>query len=332
MAGGLPWSFYRGQWSALPPAPEGDYLKGKIVVITGATSGLGLEASKQFAEASPEQLIFAVRSVEAGEKLLEQIQKTHPGLKGNVMYLDLMDLQSIKDFSEAIKVFDRVDILINNAGINPSFDKRPYQSTKDGYERVFQTNVLSPFLTTLLLLPLLKKSIDPKVIFTGSEVHHIAPSHLIESSIDNGQSILRAYNDEEKYFNPTRYFESKLLLQMLTRNLIKALPDITIINVNPGLAMTNLGREFNRKLSLSGMVGILWLVVNARTASKGARNLTSATAWQGGSQDYWSGCVPAASENVFLYSGKGYTATQVFYDEMLKEVEKISPGCTADLQ
>ncbi|KAK6905524.1 hypothetical protein I203_106353 [Kwoniella mangroviensis CBS 8507] len=301
-------------------------------VITGATSGVGLEASKQFADAPPEQLIFAVRSVEAGEKLLGQIRKAHPNLQDKVMYLDLTDLQSIKDFSEAIKVFGRVDILINNAGINPNFDEGPYKSTKDGYERVFQTNVLSPFLTTLLLLPLLRKSSDPKVIFTGSDVHHIAPSDLIETALQNGQSIISAYNDEGKYHNPTRYYESKLLLQILSRNLIKTLPDITTINVNPGLAMTNLGRDFNLSLSPSGIVGILWFVANARSASKAARNLTSAAAWQGGSQDYWSECVPTASENTYLYSGKGLKATQVFYDEMLKEVEKINPGCTKDLQ
>ncbi|WVW82110.1 hypothetical protein I302_104115 [Kwoniella bestiolae CBS 10118] len=329
--GPYPWSFYRGQWTPLPPAPKGDYLKGKIVVITGATSGIGLEATKEFAKASPEQLILAVRSTDAGEKLLNEIRKLNPKVQGKVMYLDLTELQSVKDFSAAVKEFGRIDLLINNAGINPNFDEGPYVVTKDGYERTFQTNVLSTFLTTALLLPLLKQSSEPKVIFTGSDVHHIAPSDLIEGAIAIGQGIINAYNDESKYRNPTRYYESKQLLQMLSRTLIKRLPTITIINTNPGLAMTNLGREFNIGFSPRAIGGIIWFLLFARSAGKAARCLTTTAAWQGGSQDYWSEGVPAASENTYLYSGKGIRATQLFYDEMLKELEKISPECTTEL-
>ncbi|WRT64002.1 uncharacterized protein IL334_000929 [Kwoniella shivajii] len=327
----IPWSIYRDLWTPMPAGPKGPYLAGKIVVITGATSGIGLEAIKQLAKASPEQLILAARSIEAGEKVLNDLKKAHPNIKGKVIYLDLMKLESFKSFVEELKAFDRVDLLINNAGINPMFEEAPYKSTEDGYERTFQVNVLAPLLLTLMLVPQLTKSSEPKVIYSGSDGHLVADSDLIETSISNNESIVKAYNDAGKYQNPKRYFESKLLLQMTTRSLIKYLPSISTINVNPGLAMTNLGREWVPIITFETFRTIVWVMFNTRTVGKAARNLTSAAAWQGGSQDYWTGGVPAASENLYLYSGKGVKATQQFFEEMLEEVEKISPGCTSDI-
>ncbi|WVW82108.1 hypothetical protein I302_104113 [Kwoniella bestiolae CBS 10118] len=119
---------------------------------------------------------------------------------------------------------------------------------------------------------------------------------------------------------------------MLTRALIPHLPDLTILNVNPGLTRTNLGREFKLTLSPSTVYFILLYMVNSRSARMAARNLTSASAWKGDSQDYWSSCVPVASENTWLYSGKGMKAVEVFFKEMIDEVEKISPGCTSTTQ
>nr|XP_019014762.1 uncharacterized protein I206_00848 [Kwoniella pini CBS 10737]OCF53543.1 hypothetical protein I206_00848 [Kwoniella pini CBS 10737] len=201
-----PWSMYRGLWSKLPPAPKGDYLKVKIVVITGANSGVGLEATKQLANASPEQLILAIRKIEQGEKFLKDLQKIYPNLKGKVISLDLSDIENIKKFVLNIKKeSNRIDLLINNAGINPNFEDGPYITTKDGYERTFQVNVLSPFLTTILLLPLLKNSNDPKVLYSGSDTHNIAPSNRIQNAIENDKSIIKSYNDEKTYYNPTRY-------------------------------------------------------------------------------------------------------------------------------
>ncbi|WRT64003.1 uncharacterized protein IL334_000930 [Kwoniella shivajii] len=332
MSGGpYPWSMYRGLWSPLPAAPKGAYLKGKIVIITGATSGVGLEATKQMAKASPEQLILAVRNLEAGAKILASIKKSEPKLNGKVMYLDLADLNSIKTFAEETKTLKRVDLLVNNAGVNPNFDDAPYKATNDGYERTFQVNVLAPFLTTILLLPLLKQSSSPQVIFSGSDTHFVAPSEPVQKPIEQGRSIIEAYNDASIYNNGKRYFESKLLLQMITRSMIKQIPSINTINVNPGLAMTNLGRDFNFSVSFKTVYEVVWFLLNARSAGKAARNLTSAAAWGGGSQDYWSECGPAASENMYLYSAKGLKATQLFYEEMVKEVNKISPGCTNNL-
>ncbi|WVR00225.1 hypothetical protein IAU59_007367 [Kwoniella sp. CBS 9459] len=327
----MPWSAYLGLWTPLPAAPKGPYLKNKVIVITGATSGLGLEATKAFAAASPAKLILAVRSVDQGQKVLADLKQKHPELEGEVMYLDSTKIASIKAFAQEAKNLGRIDILVNNAAINPNFSDAPFKDTEDGYERVFQTNVIAPVLTTLLIQPLLKASENPKVIFVGSDGHYMADESIIKESVDKKESILERFNDPKRYDNGTRYFQSKLLLQMVTRSLIASLPDIKIINVNPSLARTNLGREFSVKFNFETIGFVAWLLSNARSASSAAKNLTTAVAWSGESHDYWSECCPSYSQSAFLTSSTGLKATKQFYAELLEELEKISPGSTASL-
>ncbi|WVQ79209.1 hypothetical protein IAT38_001305 [Cryptococcus sp. DSM 104549] len=331
MSHDYPWSMYMHLWTSLPPAPKGDYLAGKVVIITGANSGVGLEATKQMAAAKPAKLILAIRSVDAGKALVEQLKAKHPGLDAEVMPLDLSKISSIKEFVQAASKLGKIDVLINNAGINPNFDDAPYKGTDDGYERVFQTNVLAPFLTTLLLLPTIRRSLAPKVIFTGSDTHAYADDLPIRKTVKSRGSIIATFNDARTYDNGKRYFQSKLLLQMITRTLITALPDISIINVNPGLARTNLGREMTFNLSLKTVRVVFWFIFNARGAGKAARNLTTAVANAKESHDFWSEGHPTYSESAYLLSKNGLDATKQFFAEAVAEVEKISPGCTTGL-
>ncbi|OCF38360.1 hypothetical protein I317_07868 [Kwoniella heveanensis CBS 569] len=327
-----PWSIYLGLWTPLPAAPKGDYLKDKVIVITGATSGLGLEATKAFAAASPAKLILAVRAVEAGQKVLADLQRKHPKVEGEVVYIDSTEVESIKAFAEKVKEFGRVEVLVNNAAISPNFSDGPFRATNDGYERVLQPNVIAPVLTTLLIEPLLEASKDPKVIFVGSDTHCMADESIIKECVDKHESILDTFNDPKRYDNGARYFQSKLLLQMITRSLIPSLPNINIINVNPSLARTNLGREIDAKFNFETIRSIVWFLSNARSATSAARSLTTAVAWSEESHDYWSECAPSCSPSTFLTSCSGIKATKQFYAEVKEELEKISPGLTAGLQ
>ncbi|KAK8853147.1 hypothetical protein IAR55_003848 [Kwoniella newhampshirensis] len=328
-----PWSIYRKLWSPLPPAPKGSYLAGKNLIITGANSGVGLEAVKQFAAAKPAKLILAVRSVEPTEKILDKIKQAHPGLDAEVMHVDLTSLESVKQFTQEVeKKLGRVDVLFNNAGMNPNFEVKPMVATVDGYERTFQVNILAPLMTTLYLLPALRRSKSPQVLFTGSDIVFFGDETAIKNAFDQGVPFVKAFNDPDTYDNPNRYAHSKLLLQMMTRALMPALPDMVVINVNPGLARTNLGREFDLSFSFALIRMIIWFMVNSRSAAKAARSLTTAVAYGKESEDYWSECVPTPVENTYLNSGKGIRATRLFFQEMLAEAEKISPGITKTLE
>ncbi|ORY33514.1 hypothetical protein BCR39DRAFT_580890 [Naematelia encephala] len=334
MSGGpYPWYMYRSQWSSLPPAPKGNYLDGQTLIITGANSGIGVEATKQLAALSPARLILAVRSVESGEKLAASLKSKYPRTAFEVWSLDLLSFDSIKAFVRRAEGLDRLDVLINNAGMNPTFsDKIPRKASKDGYERTLQTNVLAPVLMTFLLVPLLRKSSskghEPKVIFTGSEVHTFAKTEPVTESFVSGRSILGDFNDEAKYVNSTRYMQSKLLLQMITRTLVPILDGITLVNVNPGMCLTSLGREMEFPFSLRTIYEVSWYLFNVRSASKGARNLSTAVAFTKESCDYWSNCKIHPSECTYLTTATGIKAQAVFYAEVLEELEKIAPGCT----
>ncbi len=141
--------------------------KGKVVLITGATSGLGKEAVKVLA-AKGATIIAAVRNTEKAQKVVEEIKKTVPNANIDIQKLDLVSLDSIKTFAEAISsTYDRLDLLINNAGVMAC----PFSKTKDGFEIQMGVNHLGHFALTGRLMPLLKKTKDARIVVTASVAH-----------------------------------------------------------------------------------------------------------------------------------------------------------------
>jgi len=141
--------------------------KGKIAIVTGSTSGLGKEAVRVLALKGA-QVIMAVRNTEKGDKVAKQIKENDKGASIQVMELDLGSLKSVKAFSTAfLKKFDRLDILINNAGVMMC----PFSKTEDGFEIQMGTNHLGHFALTGHLMPLLKKTPGSRVVATSSIAH-----------------------------------------------------------------------------------------------------------------------------------------------------------------
>ncbi len=126
-------------------------LTGKIIIVTGGNSGLGYESVKALAEKGA-KVILASRSIEKGEAAKSEIMQHKPIGKVLVMKLDLMDLSSITKFASDFKAkYDRLDVLMNNAGIMTT----PYFLTKDGFEGQMGTNHLGHFALTGQLLELI---------------------------------------------------------------------------------------------------------------------------------------------------------------------------------
>ena len=141
--------------------------KGKIAIVTGSTSGLGKEAARVLALKNA-RVIMAVRNTAKGEEVAQEIKTgaTHADLE--VMELDLGSLKSVKAFSNAfMKKYERLDILINNAGVMMC----PFSKTEDGFEIQMGTNHLGHFALTGLLMPVLKKTADSRVVATSSIAH-----------------------------------------------------------------------------------------------------------------------------------------------------------------
>lgn len=146
------------------PAAELPPLGGRVVMVTGATSGLGLAAAEGFARLGA-AVWLVVRSQERGEQARAAITERSGNHDVHVGLCDLSDLQSVRQFAERFTAqAERLDVLVNNAGVLPA--RR--EVSRNGIEMTFATNVLGPSLLTNLLLPLLERSVPARIINVSS--------------------------------------------------------------------------------------------------------------------------------------------------------------------
>ncbi len=142
--------------------------RGRLVVVTGSTQGLGLVVAKALAGAGAEVIIPA-RSKAKGEIAIEQIMLNSPAGKARYELLDLTSLASVRDFAQRLLSQGRpLDLLINNAAVMAPKER---QETRDGFELQLQTNYLAPFALTTELIPLLKMAAAPRVTQVSSISH-----------------------------------------------------------------------------------------------------------------------------------------------------------------
>ena len=166
-------------------------LTGKVIIVTGANSGIGYEAAKEFARKGA-TTILACRSMSKAKAALTLIQAEVPSAKAEIMQLDLASQGSIRQFADAFKAkYDRLDVLTNNAGIMMV----PYGTTEDGFERQFGTNHLGHFALTGLLIDLLLKTQGSRVVNISSMGHRMGNMDFDNLNYEggNGYSPAAAY-------------------------------------------------------------------------------------------------------------------------------------------
>lgn len=207
---------------------EKDALTGKIAIITGANSGLGLETAKVFAQLGA-QVILAVRDIEKGKTAQQQILEESSRATVEVMKLDLSDLDSVREFAERFTSrFHSLDLLINNAGVMVP----PYAKTKDGFELQFGSNHLGHFALTGLLLPLLIHTENSRVVTLSSLAHRGAAIDFDNLDGSKGYKGMKFYG------------QSKLANLMFATELDKRLKQHGLstlsIACHPGISATNL--------------------------------------------------------------------------------------------
>ncbi|MEX1308724.1 MAG: SDR family NAD(P)-dependent oxidoreductase, partial [Eubacteriales bacterium] len=202
-------------------------LKGKRCVISGATSGVGLTAAMRLAKAGAEVILVA-RNKEKAETVGLQIAQIS-GKTPDIFIADFSELGTVKKAAEAIvKAYDRIDILINSAGLHSTTRRL----TPDGNEWVFQVNHLSSFLFTVLLLPLIKKSEQGRIIQVNSEGHRFGGLRTDDLTWEKRPYIgLRAYG------------ASKTAQMMTVIRLAEILSKtkVTINAMHPGAVKTSIG-------------------------------------------------------------------------------------------
>ena len=202
--------------------------RGKIVIVTGANSGIGYEAARALARKGA-NVIMACRSLEKGEAAMAQIRRENLQGEAILRQLDLADLSSVRNFAdEFLEEYKQLNILINNAGVMAI----PYRKTKDGFEMQFGTNHLGHFALTGLLFELLKNTPNSRVVTVSSYAHIV------------GKINFDDLNSEKSYQKWLAYGQSKLANLLfayeLQRRSAKNGDNPISIAVHPGYAATNL--------------------------------------------------------------------------------------------
>lgn len=219
---------------------------GRVAVITGANSGLGLETARALA-AKGAHVVMAVRSVERGQEAAEDIKSDVPGAQLEVQQLDLASLESIRSAAaELVTAHDRIDLLINNAGVMYT----PKQKTADGFEMQFGTNHLGHFAWTGLLLNRLLGTDGSRVVTVSSV------GHKIRSRIDFDD-----LQSEKSYDRVVAYGRSKLSNLLFTYELQRRLSNAGVatqaLAAHPGVSDTELGRHIPGAKLVRPVVGLI---------------------------------------------------------------------------
>jgi NAD(P)-dependent dehydrogenase (short-subunit alcohol dehydrogenase family) len=226
---------------------------GKTVFITGANTGLGYEAAKVLAGKNA-RVIIGCRSRDKAEQAREGILAEHIKADVAIVEIDLGSLESVKKAAAEVAEEERLDILINNAGIMIP----PYELTRDGFESQFGVNHLGPFALTGLLLDKLRATPGARVVSTASLAHRRGRIQFDDINAEQGYSAVKRYA-MSKVANLFFGYE-------LQRRLSAAGDDTISVAAHPGVADTELTRYIPGPLMLA--VPLLRPLLN--TAAQGA--------------------------------------------------------------
>lgn len=229
--------------------------KGKVFLITGANSGLGLGTTKALVKKGA-LVVMAVRNIEKGTKAFNEILHETPNANLDMLQVDLSDLDSVKQFAGKIKSkYDKLDVLINNAGV-----MMPVQrfESKQGFEGQFGTNHLGHFVLTNELFDLIEKTPKSRIVSLSSLV----------AKMKGGDIYWDDLQFENSYDKMNSYAQSKLANMMFGLELDKKLKESgskTIsVMAHPGFTATNLqqhmglqGRIMNFLMAQKLEMGIL---------------------------------------------------------------------------
>jgi len=204
-------------------------MAGKVCVVTGASSGVGLEAVRRLA-AGGAHIVMVCRDRAKSEKVRDEIVAATPA-RIDIVIADFSDLDQVRAAAAALlRDYPRIDVLINSAGIHST----THTITKAGLETVFCVNHLAPFLLTSLLLDRLRASAPARVIQVNSEGHRFSGFHLDD------------YNWERNHYTGLKGYGSSKTAQLLTTwefADVLAGSGVTINAMHPGDVRTNIGNN-----------------------------------------------------------------------------------------
>lgn len=217
---------------------------GRVAVVTGSNTGLGLATAQALAGAGAE-VVMAIRNVDKGDAARARILEHHPNATVHLLALELASLDSVRTAAEELLAgYDRLDLLINNAGLMYS----KWQTTSDGFELQMGVNHLGHFALTNLLLDRIMATTSSRIVSVSSVGHRIR-SKLDPATMMSG----------EKYDRVATYGRSKLANLLFTYELQRRLDacesTTAALAAHPGVSATELGRESPAVVQFSMKIG-----------------------------------------------------------------------------
>jgi NAD(P)-dependent dehydrogenase (short-subunit alcohol dehydrogenase family) len=211
----------------------------KTALVTGANKGIGFEVAREAARLGL-RVFLGARNIEAGRAAADKLKSA-----GDVIFLE-MDVSKADSIHRAAEQIagqtDRLDVLINNAGILRDDDKNALSISPEIFEETLRTNTLGPWLVTQAFVPLLEKSAAPRVVNVSSG------GGQLEEGADGWAPA---------------YCVSKTALNGVTVQLAAALPKFAVNSVCPGWVRTDMGGENASRSVAEGAATIVWLAIEA---------------------------------------------------------------------
>jgi len=278
----------------------------KTAIVTGANSGMGKATVAALSDLGM-KVIMLCRDQARGTEAYNELMTT-PGRDLELMFCDLGDMESIRNFSKEFHdKFDRLDVLVNNAG----FISLKREETKDGLERTIGINHFGHFALTLLLVDLMKSG--SRVVVVASGAHKVGRIHFEDINLKKGYNVV------------TSYSQSKLANVLFTKELaIRLKPyKISVNCCHPGAVATNMGVDRNTGFgkTIYKYIGPFFL-----TPEEGANTaiyLASSKEVIGKSGRYYYKCKPINSSKRSM--------SKLVSKKLFRLSEEIT-GCTLEFQ
>ena len=251
-------------------------MKGKTVVITGATSGIGAVAARRLAERGA-RIVLVARDRHRAEDTLRDLRMANAGQTHTAFYADLSRLREMRRVAGEIAAAEpRIDVLLNNAGLIAMHN----QKTEDGLELMFATNHLSYFVLTHLLLESLRAAGDARIVSTASAAHR------------RGQLDFARLQEQK---GMAGYGTTKLCNILFTRELARRLAGsrITANCLHPGFVATRFGDNAGGALRTGLAVAKRLFALSPEEGAKTMVYLASSAEPAGRSGGYYDRCAPA---------------------------------------
>ena len=251
-------------------------IEGKLCVITGATSGIGLITAERLARQGA-RLVLVGRDPARGEAALARIKARAPRAEVSIHYADLSRLDALRTLAASLNALSRIDVLINNAGA--MFWRR--QVTADGLERTFALNHMAYFVLTALLRDKLASS-PARIVNVASEAHRGARLDFGDLQSAHSYSGMRAYA------------RSKLCNILFTRELARRLSGtgVSANCLHPGFVNSRFGDNNPGLVGIGTRIAKQIFAIPPERGAETSVYLASSPDLEGKSGGYYDQCAP----------------------------------------